>query len=51
MKSVSASVFKVISVIMLCELVFLLGDCSTQQKGETIAHGDIRHQRNVRISL
>jgi len=49
MKSVSASVFKVILVVMLCALVFLPGGCSTQQMGETTAQGEIRHQRNLRI--
>jgi hypothetical protein len=49
MKGVSASVFEVILIVILCALVFLPGGCSTQQMGETSDQGEIRHQRNIRI--
>lgn len=50
MKSVSASVCKVVFAVMLCALFFLFAGCSSRQMGETTAQGQIRHQRNLRIN-
>jgi len=49
MKSVSASVCKVILAVILFALIFLPFSCSADQLGETTAEGNRRHQRNLRI--
>ncbi len=41
---------KVILLVYFCALVFLPCGCSLQQPGETVAEGDRRHQRNLRIN-
>jgi hypothetical protein len=50
MKSVSASVCKMILAVILCAWIFLSAGCSAQQLGETTAQGHRRHQRNLRIN-
>jgi hypothetical protein len=50
MKSVSASVCKVILAVFLSALVFLPFGCSSSQLGETTAEGDRRHRRILRIN-
>jgi len=50
MKNTSFFVCKVILAIFLCALVFLPSGCSFQQPGETVAEGDRRHKRIVRIN-
>lgn len=41
---------KVILLVFLCTLVFLPFGCSSQQPGETVAEGQRRHKRNLRIN-
>ena len=50
MKSVSASVCKVILAVFLSALIFLPFGCTCSQPGETTAEGNRRHQRNLRIN-
>ena len=49
MKNTSVFVCKVILAIFLCALVFLPSGCSFQQPGETVAEGNRRHKRVLRI--
>ncbi|MHC4308923.1 MAG: hypothetical protein ACYSSN_03180 [Planctomycetota bacterium] len=49
MKNTSFFVCKVILAIFLCALVFLPSGCSYDQPGETVAEGNRRHKRVLRI--
>ncbi len=49
MKSVSASVYKAVLVLILFLLVCITVGCSTAQLGESAAEGHRRHLRNWRI--
>jgi hypothetical protein len=50
MKNISVFVCKVILLVFLCTLVFLPFGCSFQQPGETVAEGNRRHKRNLRLN-
>ena len=50
MKKAYFFVCKVILLVYFCALVFLPFGCSSQQPGETVAEGQRRHQRNLRIN-
>ncbi len=50
MKNTSFFVCKVVLAIFLFALFFLPSGCSFQQPGETVAEGDRRHKRIVRIN-
>lgn len=41
---------KVILLVFLGTLVFVSFGCSSQQPGETVAEGQRRHKRNLRIN-
>lgn len=48
MKDVFDCICKVMLSVVLCAIVFL--GCGCQQKGETVAEGRRRHQRNLRLN-
>lgn len=50
MKKAHFFICKVILLVFLCTLVFLSFGCSFEQPGETVAEGQRRHQRNLRIN-
>ena len=50
MKNTSVFVCKVILLVFLCTLVLVPFGCSFQQPGETVAEGQRRHKRNLRIN-
>ena len=50
MKKTYVFVCKVILAVFLCVLVFLPYGCSFQQPGETVAEGNRRHKRILRIN-
>lgn len=50
MKKAYFFVCKVILLVFLCTLIFSLFGCSFQQPGETLAEGQRRHKRNMRIN-
>ncbi|MHC4085760.1 MAG: hypothetical protein ACYSU3_12335 [Planctomycetota bacterium] len=50
MKNTSVFVCKVILLVFLCTLVLAPFGCSFQQPGETVAEGNRRHKRNLRIN-
>ena len=50
MKNTSVFVCKVILLVFLCTLLFLPFGCSFQQPGETVAEGNRRHKRNLRLN-
>ena len=50
MKSILDSISKATLVILLSILIFLPYGCSSRQMGETIAEGNRRHRRNLRLN-
>ena len=50
MKKAYFFICKVILLVFLCAFVFLPFGCSYQQPGETLAEGQRRHKRNLRIN-
>ena len=50
MRSISSILHKISLAIILCAFVFVLSGCSTAQPGETVAEGNRRHIRNLRIN-
>lgn len=50
MKNASVFVCKVILAILLSALVFLPSGCAFEQPGETLAEGQRRHKRAIRIN-
>jgi len=50
MKKAYFFICKVILLVFLCTFVFLPFGCSSQQPGETLAEGQRRHKRNLRIN-
>jgi PDZ domain-containing secreted protein len=50
MKNASVSVCKLILIVLLSVLVFLPYGCAYEQPGETVAEGQRRHKRVLRIN-
>ena len=50
MKNASVFICKVMLAVLLSVLVFLPYGCSFQQPGETVAEGQRRHKRVLRIN-
>jgi hypothetical protein len=50
MKNTSVFVCKVILAVLLSVLVFLPYGCASEQPGETVAEGQRRHKRVLRIN-
>ncbi len=50
MKNASVFVCKVVLAVLLSVLVFLPSGCAQEQPGETLAEGQRRHKRVLRIN-